>query len=233
MIAASARGAGSGGQAAVGYARVRRASPHGALLTPPQMVRHSRKHALLVGIVLALVIAADAGPATSARPRATSGNTCGQVRSGGCRRPTFAVARRRGRSGRRVGAATSPPPVHGLRVAVMGAAGWGVAARLERIGVKWDRIDVGDGADTSALRAAVKSGMKALVVYDPPNVGGPQSGAMRRRHRRAGPQAAAARPFRDRVRQRGLLPGAAASVRRPVCRGSRRRRRPRREAHRR
>lgn len=57
--------------------------------------------------------------------------------------------------------------VSNLRVAVMNTTGWGVDSLFARIGVRWTRLDVGDGSDLSVVKKALRDGMKPLVLYNP------------------------------------------------------------------
>ncbi len=49
----------------------------------------------------------------------------------------------------------------------MGMSGWGLGARLWRIGITWDRIDVGDGDNIGKLRYALRQGVKSVVLFNP------------------------------------------------------------------
>jgi hypothetical protein len=49
----------------------------------------------------------------------------------------------------------------------MGMSGWRLGPKLRRIGVTWDRINVGDDSDISDVRYALRQGVKAVVLYDP------------------------------------------------------------------
>jgi hypothetical protein len=58
-------------------------------------------------------------------------------------------------------------PGRGLRVGVLGMAAWDGSRRLRAVGVKWDRVDVGDGRNIDLVRWAISRGVKVQVLYNP------------------------------------------------------------------
>lgn len=58
-----------------------------------------------------------------------------------------------------------------FRVSVMGMSGWGLGASLRRIGIIWDRIDVGNGTDIGKVRYALRQRVKAVVLFNPVDPG--------------------------------------------------------------
>lgn len=54
-----------------------------------------------------------------------------------------------------------------LKVSVENTTGWGVDAIFHSAGVRYERLDVGDGSDLSQVAQALGDGMTPLVLYDP------------------------------------------------------------------
>jgi hypothetical protein len=67
--------------------------------------------------------------------------------------------------------ATSPSSTSPLRVALMGITLHAYVPNLvddaKSAGISWDRIDVGDGSDISAVQDGLAMGIKSLVLYNP------------------------------------------------------------------
>jgi hypothetical protein len=63
------------------------------------------------------------------------------------------------------GRASQDPP-H-LKVSVENTTGWGVDAIFRSAGVRYERLDVGDGSDLNQVAQALSDGMTPLVLYDP------------------------------------------------------------------
>ena len=61
----------------------------------------------------------------------------------------------------------------------MGVSGSGLGSRLRRIGINWDRVDVGDGSDIGNVKYALRQGVKCLVLFNPDLAGlTPQTAAL-------------------------------------------------------
>jgi hypothetical protein len=54
-----------------------------------------------------------------------------------------------------------------LDVGVMNTTGWGVDSIFTQAGVKWTRLDVGDGSDLTLVQKAISDGITPLVLYNP------------------------------------------------------------------
>jgi hypothetical protein len=57
--------------------------------------------------------------------------------------------------------------VPSLRVAVLGVSGWKQGARLRRVGVSWDRVDVGNGSNIRRVKIAHEQHIHVVVLYHP------------------------------------------------------------------
>jgi hypothetical protein len=49
----------------------------------------------------------------------------------------------------------------------MNTTGWGVDSIFTQAGVKWTRLDVGDGSDLTLVQKAISDGITPLVLYNP------------------------------------------------------------------
>jgi hypothetical protein len=54
-----------------------------------------------------------------------------------------------------------------LKVSVNNTTGWGVDAIFHNAGVRYERLDVGDGSDLSLVAEALSDGITPLVLYNP------------------------------------------------------------------
>jgi hypothetical protein len=54
-----------------------------------------------------------------------------------------------------------------LKVSVNNTTGWNVDAAFSSIGVRYERLDVGDGSDLTLVAKALSDGMTPLVLYNP------------------------------------------------------------------
>jgi hypothetical protein len=54
-----------------------------------------------------------------------------------------------------------------LKVSVENTTGWGVDSIFHSIGVRYERLDVGDGSNLDEVTQALRDGMTPLVLYDP------------------------------------------------------------------
>jgi hypothetical protein len=60
----------------------------------------------------------------------------------------------------------SQDPEH-LKVSVENTTGWGVDAIFHSAGVRYERLDVGDGSNLNLVAEALSNGMTPLVLYNP------------------------------------------------------------------
>jgi hypothetical protein len=58
-----------------------------------------------------------------------------------------------------------------LKVSVENTTGWGVDWIFRSAGVRYERLDVGDGGDLHLIAKALRDGMTPLVLYDPDSGG--------------------------------------------------------------